>query len=188
MNIKVTVLVSIIFVILAYSCRQEQQIANSKTDKLINNWTGRIFFFPDSIIVLDSEKVSKMSQNEYVKTSYKIISVISPSCPGCIISEVMFWYYFYNNNLELNNFQLIIVYSGKKDYLIELINELQIDIEVVFDENGIIQKENNILLNPSYQTLLVDDNNKICLLGNIIGNKDMEILYLNKLRDKLNSN
>jgi len=88
----------------------------------------------------------------------------------------------YDNQLE---FQLVLIYCGPDEYLRNvLLDELGVKLPLLFDTAGIILK-NELFANPEYRTVLLDKENKVCLIGDFSENKQLEDLYLEEIKQQL---
>ena len=66
--------------------------------------------------------------------------------------------------------------------------EEQYDIPLYFDQNGDIDKRNNFDLDYNFRCFLLDENNRVVLIGNPVQNPKIKDLYIRTICERLNIN
>lgn len=178
----------IIGIVLLNGCNlNEERKKNVKIDDTLINSYHKKIYIPDSLVLFyDSDKM-KISLSKYLSENLKILSILGNDCQKCTVSELLFWDDFSMNYENIDDIQLIMVYSGHNYYFTNVLSEeIGVQIPVLLDESGIIQNNNTLFDDPLYRTVLLDKDNRILLVGNFMNNMKLKRLYFEEIDKQLN--
>lgn len=172
---------SLLFIL--FSCNFSQNKQN--VEDLINEWNGKEIIFSS-----DYKKFISSTEQLGVDTlssKYKILIYIdSIGCSSCKL-QLTEWKSFIERIDSLTNksVQFLFLLHPKDVREIKVIAKIKkFNYPLYFDKNDEINKLNKFPSNISFQTFLLDRNNKVLLLGNPISNPKIKELYINKILDK----
>lgn len=166
----------IIVCLLSHSCKKDNE--KIKIESIVKEWTGKKIIFPESIpcISLDKDTTCISPQS----TPYKILVYVdSTGCTSCklhlykwntLIREVE------REISDLVNFQFYFQPKDKKE-LTFLFRRDDFNHPVYIDEENKLNKYNNLPTDDRFQTFLLDENNKVVLIGNPTANTKIWELY-----------
>lgn len=175
------IILLLFLILLSYSCIHD----NKKNDiqSLVKKWQGREIIFPKDQIIFETTAGDTINMMEKDKP-YKILMYIdSIGCISCKFklskwkkfieeinsaskSNVLFYFFIHTNNIE--EFKYIL----KRD---------NFTYPVCLDVNNCIDKLNNFPNKIAFQTFLLDNKNKVKIIGNPIDNINVKELYLQEL-------
>jgi hypothetical protein len=117
---------------------------------------------------------------------FKIVTYINGDCPSCV-AELDLWENFILK-IEQKNYVKFIIYLRATN--IELLMEncrllSNSSVTVVEDKDDLFYKENSLSDHKMFHTFIVNQDNKILLVGNPILNKNLETLYLKLLNNEI---
>ena len=136
-----------------------------------------------------NDSILKVSPWE--KAKLKLVHYIdSATCSSCYLQKVkMNDYLFRMEELSNNEFyNVIIINPGNKmnEELEKLFSEKLIPQTIFIDStNNFAQVNPNIPHETKYHTFLVDDNNKVILVGNPIVNKKIKDIFMSIVEERL---
>lgn len=157
---------------------------NSQKQELketISLWHQKEINFPKEL----NDQIIK--NNPEYRQQYKILNYIDTN--GCSMCRLKL-YEWKLLKRELDSLQInfpIIFIAYLKDYhnlkAMQKINKFPIPI--IQDSTGIMNKANNFPRNPLLQTFLLDNNNKVLIMGNPINNQQLLKLYKQEIKKNL---
>jgi hypothetical protein len=135
--------------------------------------TGKQIKFPDSLVNLLGNE-----QN----TGLRIVSCINGNCPKCL-NELKKW-------MEIKDkyqYKLVfVIYTEDKVLLDYFIKKENLQISYFLDNTNSFILSNELPSNPLLQTFLLDNSNKIRLIGNPLHNSSLFQFYQAELRKATN--
>ena len=150
-------------------------------------------------ISLYSNKNIKLTDNSTIKLNFdtslytaklKIVSYIDSNsignCIGCRL-KLMEWEDFYGKIGALKGYVSVFLYIlPPKKYIKQIIEKVEdFNVPIVIDSNGFFGKENHKILSLGYSTFLLDENNRIILIGNPVQNPKIRDLYIRTICERL---
>ena len=172
-----------------FSCKNEQKEKENHIAQLVNEWQGKEIKFPDNLIFtcyLTDTTDFQIPQSEYKVLVY----VDSIGCTSC--------------KLQLHKWKELIEYTdsvtqGKipflfffhpKDYkeIRYLLKRDGFDRPTCIDMDDRLNKLNKFPADMTFQTFLLDKDNKVAILGNPVHNIAVKELYLKQITGKDNPN
>lgn len=169
--------------LLLFSCNNYPQ----KQDMIdiVKEWSGKEIKFP-----------STFNMDTYIKSKDKAISdykifvyIDSIGCSSCKL-QLHEWKKFITqlDSISDKDIQFIFILHPKDIREIKIQAKInKFDYPLFFDKNNEFDKLNKFPSDISLQTFLLDQNNKVILLGNPIQNPKIKELYLNKILNKKNN-
>jgi len=176
----IVVLTVVVSLIILFRSVINNQLIRSKKEKvtfeILQNLAGNKLYLPgiDTLNVLNDLKY-----NHYLV----IVSFIDGNCGVCIwdLSE---WkrliddfkrykdlsYLFYVNSIDYDSF---LNYEKR---------EINFPLPLINDEENAFIKKNKLSSNKLYQTFLIDENNKVILVGNPLLSKEIKKLYQEEIQ------
>ena len=184
-----TVLVYILLIAALFSCDNEQKEKEKQILQLVNEWQGKQIVFPENAVF--TRYLTDTTDFQIPQSEYKVLVYVdSTGCTSC--------------KLKLNKWKKLIEYTdsvtqkkvpylffihpqNEKDIL-WLLKEEKFDRPVCIDTNDLLNKQNKFPTNITFQTFLLDKNNRVIILGNPVDNQTVKDLYLKQITGKDNPN
>jgi len=179
-NYSISILLLIFF---CFSCKESEK---ERITRLVHEWQGKEIKFPGNMVF--TTYVTDTLDWQIPESDYKILVYVdSIGCTDCKL-QLDKW----KNMIE----QVDILTGGKIPFLFffhsgdyreinYILKRDQFDLPVCLDKDDIINKLNRFPSEASFQTFLLDKNNKVVLLGNPIHNLAVKELYLNQIVDRI---
>lgn len=172
-----------------FSCKNEQKEKEKHIVQLVNEWQGKNIIFPENLIF--TRYLTDTTDYQIPQSDYKVlIYVDSIGCTSC--------------KLQLPKWKELIEYTdsvtqGKIPYLFffhpkdikeirYLLKRDEFDRPICIDMNDRLNKLNKFPADMTFQTFLLDKDNKVAILGNPIHNTAVKDLYLKQITGKDNPN
>jgi len=171
MNTKI---VSIFICLVLFSCSYKTEVKND----LVKLMSNPITLPNKSVITFKGEDTLVV---DYFKSDYKmVIYADSMICTSCGITDILLWEPLiayantFNNRLK---FYFIFSTPNSKEIRNALKTKL-FNYPVLIDEKGEFKKLNpHLPKNKSLHAFLLDENNKVIMVGNPLRNKELEKLF-----------
>ncbi|MEN6457037.1 MAG: hypothetical protein ABFD10_22520 [Prolixibacteraceae bacterium] len=170
------------------SCVNQSQ-EKKAIESLVQNCLGRKLLLPDSLVVYSPFNQYFMDSLEITRAYLKVYSYINASCPTCI-EDISSW----NEITPLfnkNNVPVVLVCGSKDNFeLIKYFHETgvinEFSFPLFFDINQQYLVKNNFMKESQHlQTVLVDGENNILLLGNPIHSMRIKKLYSKEIKKRI---
>ncbi len=184
----------IYFILIIYStftitsCIKKDTTQNElqkQIESIVLQMTGKRLYYPDSLTFYRDNNLIKSDSLLSTKDK-KIITVISGNCSKCVIA-IRDWIPYYQN-MKINGYGdnlIILVENVTPKYFWEFYaDSIPSDLIFIFDNKCVFSEQNKLPKNKSLNTFLVDQNNKIQLIGNPVYDKELGALYLRELQKK----
>jgi len=156
---------------------------NSTSLKLkddINDITGRHISFPDQIDywAYDSTTFQMEKENFTLNHELKIIAIIDIDCSACV-GEIDEWEKaLKEKKLKKDLVFIFIIKTVDPENFSQFIRHKKIsDAYVAYDSSNEIFKINSFSNYKTLQTMLLDNDNRVILVGNPLNNKSLIKLY-----------
>ncbi len=165
-----------IFFILA-SCRD---MKNGRLVRLINEWEGRTIYFPSDMCLTSYSIDSVMTNCNKSKFPYTILNYVdSTGCLSCRL-QLPKWNEMIEDfdSIAPHKVAYLFVFTPKdKDLLIDLLKRESFPHFVYIDETDTLNKMNHFPKDESFQTFLLDKDDRVLAIGNPIHNPKVKELY-----------
>ncbi len=173
-------------IVLLIGCNLNEEKKKLKIEDIIIDSYHKNIYLPDSLVLFYNRDKKKISPSKYLSENLKILSILGNDCQKCTVSELLFWSDFLMNYENIDDIQLILVYSGPNYYFTNVLSEeIGIQIPILLDKSGIIQNKNALFDNPLYRTVLLDKDNRLLLVGKFINNMELKRLYFEEIEKQL---
>lgn len=168
--------------LLFQSCRPSEQ---ERMERLLNQWHGKEIQFPSvpkfTVYGEDTVEMGISSEN------YKIVHYLdSTGCTTCKM-DLDRWKTFigYMDSVSQSSVScLIYIHATRKREVKIALKEGRFDYPVCLDTSNEFNRLNGLPLNPVFQTLLLDKDNKVVAMGDPVKNPRVKELYLNIISGK----
>ena len=184
-----TVLLYILLIAAFFSCDNKQKEKEKQILQLVNEWQGKQIVFPENAVF--TRYLTDTTDYQIPQSEYKVlIYVDSAGCTSC--------------KLQLHKWKELIEYTdsvtqGEVPFLFFFHPKDTTDIKILLKREGFnkpvcidwddqLNKQNNFPADMTFQTFLLDKNNKIAVLGNPVYNPAVKDLYLKQITGKDNPN
>lgn len=157
----------IIVLLTIISCTRHNKITNEQ--KIIEKWFDKELVLP----LIDE-----------VPGQRKIVSVVDGLCNPCV-STLSSWEKYLDEFHQQDTTLKIIIYMSYVDSSMfdEIFNINQnLCKYLVFDKNNDFMNINKLTNNPRFTTFLVDQDNKVKLIGSPVQNETLKNLYLEQIK------
>jgi len=152
------------------------------SEETVIKWYQKEIILPDSLFQIRQSIKEKVCLSNALKSKVKLFSILGNDCSSCTIAQLLFWDRFIQEYEERSGFQLVLVYSGPNDYFCNVLwEDFGIQTPVLLDETGLITTMNSIFEYPEYNTILLDSENKVQLIGDFVNNKELYHLYIEEI-------
>lgn len=164
------------------SCRDKNK---ADIEEKINYWTGREILFPNNMTYISFPDTIELSLSNY---KFKLLTITDAE--GCVACRLKLreWIHFNEEVTSIRDSDVCIVkYISPKrsrEALFEL-KQSGYKYPVCIDMEGMIDSLNHFPKNDNYRCFLLDENNKILLVGNPIQNSKIKELYLRTICEGL---
>lgn len=171
------------------SCKEKQNTAEINSVKnIVNNNLGEKLKIPDSLEIY-SPFSNSQNNKKMLYSGLKIYSHIDASCGTCIES-LNAWSKLIPELKEKGVQVHLICSSDDKFELLKYFFESKeinnFHHHLFLDNNKQFTKQNGFMLeNKNLETVLVNDNNEILLMGDFIFSKNMKELYFSEIEKHL---
>lgn len=170
-------LIVLFFVSFLVSCgnKQKQEITS-----LVEYWMGKEIVLPITSVFIQDKDTVDFS----LEAPYKVLSYVdSTGCVSCKL-KLPEWKKFLDV-LQASNPSVKVLFffsPGKIKDVYNALNQSYFDYPICIDLKDSLNQLNHFSSNMSFQTFLLDDNNKVVAIGNPIHNPNVKELYLRIVR------
>lgn len=157
--------------VLLCDCRNKTEY-----ESLVREWHGKKIIFPESL------KQNKNSVSIFDLKRNKIVSYLDGNCPSCLY-ELIQWDSLKNDfdSIQLMNSIVFIIYTEDQKNLHYYIESNNICFSFFEDDSNAFYSTNKIPKNRLFHTFLLDEENKVKLIGNPLYNKRLMGIYRKEL-------
>lgn len=181
--IKYLFILSISLILLS-SCsnlEKKRQVAS-----IIEQWIGKEILYPEETVftVQDGDTLDNVLLKEY---SYTIVNYVdSTGCTSCKL-QLPRWNTFIQEIDSISKKKINLCFIFHPQDIQEVINVLKVNsfkYPIWIDKDDSFNKLNHLSSNMSFQTFLLDKNNKVVSIGNPIYNLKVKKLYMDIIQGK----
>ena len=184
LNLIILVLLPIFF-----SCKNEQKEKGKQIAQLVSEWQGKQIVFPENSIF--TRYLTDTTDYQIPQSEYKVlIYVDSIGCTSCKL-QLHKWKELieYTNSVTQNKVPFLFFFHPKDAKEIRyLLKRDGFDRPICIDLDDRLNKLNKFPADMTFQTFLLDKNNKVAVLGNPVHNTAVKDLYLKQITGKDNPN
>lgn len=151
------------------------------TKNIVKQWLGKEIKFPISINT-QQDSIWKIMINKKLK----LLTIIDTNnCTECRLRLYDWGKNIKDANSINSNIAFLFVVHAKDYTIVDLMKKKnKFTYPIFYDYKNQIGQLNKFPKNPRFQTFLLDENNKVILVGNPVGNHHMWDLYKQYLRKK----
>ena len=184
LNLIILVLLPIFF-----SCKNEQKEKEKQIAQLVSEWQGKQIVFPENSIF--TRYLTDTTDYQIPQSEYKVlIYVDSIGCTSCKL-QLHKWKELieYTISVTQNKVPFLFFFHPKDAKEIRyLLKRDGFDHPICIDLDDRLNKLNKFPADMTFQTFLLDKNNKVAVLGNPVHNTAVKDLYLKQITGKDNPN
>lgn len=175
-------LVCLCICLVVVSCEESEK---ERLNRLVKEWEGKEILFPtNSTFTIQGKDTVDF---DFKDADYKIVTYIdSIGCTSCKL-QLHNWKKLMERVESLSDKTVAFVYYfciNKKRDLQSLTKADGFKHPVCFDDKDLFNKLNRFPTDVSFQTFLLDKENKVLAIGNPVHNKEVEKLYLEVVSGK----
>lgn len=167
---------------LFFSCRDNKK---EQITHLVNEWQGKQIVFPDNLIF--TRYATDTVDYQLPQSDYKVLVYVdSIGCTSCKL-QLHKWKEFiaYTDSVTGGKVPfLFFFYPKDKKEIRYLLKRDNFVWPVCIDGEDRLNKQNRFPSNMTFQTFLLDKNNKVSVMGNPIHNTAVKDLYLKQITGK----
>ena len=180
LNLIILVLLPIFF-----SCKNEQKEKEKHIAQLVNEWQGKQIVFPENLIF--TRYLTDTTDYQIPQSDYKVLVYVdSIGCTSCKL-QLPKWKALieYTDSVTQEKTPFLFFFHSK-DYkeIRYLLKRDGFDRPVCIDMDDRLNKLNKFPADMTFQTFLLDKNNKVATLGNPVHNTAIKDLYLKQITGK----
>ena len=161
------------------ACKENNK---EKFAQLVQEWQGKEIVFPERMVF--TRFVTEQVEYQIPETAYKIlIYVDSTGCTSCKL-QLPKWKELiaHTDSIINNSIPFIFVFQSKDDKELRyILKRDNFDRPVCIDRNSQLDKLNKFPQDITFQTFLLDRDNKVKVIGNPIHNLAVKDLYLKQI-------
>ncbi len=169
----------LLFLLFITSCQESEK---ERITRLVTEWQGKEILFPENIVF--TRYLTDTVNWLIPESKYKIlIYVDSIGCTSCKL-QLDKWKELidYTNSVTENKIPFIFVFHPRDLKEIQyLLKRDQFDMPIYMDLDDRINKLNQFPSDFTFQTFLLDKNNKVQILGNPVHSLAIKDLYLKQI-------
>lgn len=170
--------------LLSSSCKEDKK---DRIAHLVTEWQGKEIVFPQDMVFTRYAKDTV--EQAISNTSYKILVYVdSIGCTSCKL-QLPRWKELIAYTDSMSNQQVsYLFFFHAKDYkeICYLLKRDGFDYPVCLDNKDQLNKLNQFPADITFQTFLLDSDNKVIAIGNPIHNLAVKDLYLEQIQGQLN--
>ena len=180
-----TVLLYILLITAFFSCDNEQKEKEKQILQLVNEWQGKQIVFPENTVF--TRYLTDTTNYQIPQSEYKVlIYVDSIGCTSCKL-QLHKWKELieYTDSVTQNKVPFLFFFHPKDAKEIRyLLKRDGFDRPICIDLDDRLNKLNKFPADMTFQTFLLDKNNKVTVLGNPVHNTAVKDLYLKQITGK----
>ncbi len=180
-----TVLLYILLITAFFSCDNEQKEKEKQILQLVNEWQGKQIVFPENAVF--TRYLTDTTDYQIPQSEYKVlIYVDSIGCTSCKL-QLHKWKELieYTDSVTQNKVPFLFFFHPKDAKEIRyLLKRDGFDRPICIDLDDRLNKLNKFPADMTFQTFLLDKNNKVAVLGNPVHNTAVKDLYLKQITGK----
>lgn len=184
-----TVLLYILLIAAFFSCDNKQKEKEKQILQLVNEWQGKQIVFPENAVF--TRYLTDTTDYQIPQSEYKVlIYVDSAGCTSCKL-QLHKWKELieYTDSVTQNKVPFLFFFHPKDAKEIRyLLKRDGFDRPICIDLDDRLNKLNKFPADMTFQTFLLDKNNKVAVLGNPVHNTAVKDLYLKQITGKDNPN
>ena len=178
-------LIILIILPIFFSCKNEQKEKEKYIAQLVNEWQGKQIVFPDNLI--STRYLTDTTDFRIPQSEYKVLVYVdSIGCTSCKL-QLHKWKELieYTDSVAKEEVPFLFFFHSK-DYkeIRYLLKRDGFDRPVCIDMDDRLNKLNKFPADMTFQTFLLDKNNKVAALGNPVHNTAVKDLYLKQITGK----
>lgn len=170
-------LLSILFLLTSCKENKKEEVA-----RLVQEWQGKEIVFPKNITF--TRFVTDTVDYQIPQSDYKVlIYVDSTGCTSCKL-QLPKWKELiaYTDSVTGNNIPFLFFFQSKDDKELRyILKRDNFNRPVCIDRNNELDKLNHFPQNITFQTFLLDKDNRVVVIGNPIHNLAVKDLYLKQI-------
>lgn len=182
-------LIILILLPIFFSCKNEQKEKEKQIAELVNEWQGKEIKFPDNLIF--TRYLTDTTDFQIPQSEYKVLVYVdSIGCTSCKL-QLHKWIELieYTDSATQGKVPFLFFFHPKDTKEIRYLLKCDgFDRPVCIDLDDRLNKLNKFPADMTFQTFLLDKNNKIVVLGNPVHNTALKDLYLKQITGKDNPN
>ncbi len=183
LNLIILVLLPIFF-----SCKNEHKEKEKHISQLVNEWQGKQILFPENAIF--TRYLTDTTDYQIPQSDYKILVYVdSIGCTSCKL-QLPKWKELieYTDSMTQREVPFLFFFHPKDNKEIRyLLKRESFNLPVCIDREDLLNKLNKFPADMTFQTFLLDKNNKVAVLGNPVHNTAIKDLYLKQITGKESS-
>lgn len=184
-----TVLLYIVLIAAFFSCHNEQKEKEQQIVQLINEWQGKQILFPENAVF--TRYLTDTTNYQTPQSDYKVLVYVdSIGCTSCKL-QLPKWKELIEHTDSMTQGEVPFLFFFHPKDSKEIRNLLKRDgfnLPVCIDREDQLNKLNKFPADITFQTFLLDKNNKVVVLGNPVHNTAVKDLYLKQITGKDNPN
>lgn len=139
--------------------------------------SSKVQLFQDSMLCINGNSIIKEQEHKQLKL---VVFVDSSECSSCALDRLGEWLPYLQSHNGLNDFLFLVILESKKldiEYAKEQLEIASVHTPVYIDTLSIFRKHNpQIPDNKLFHTFLLDESDKVLLVGNPLRNEQIDKL------------
>lgn len=178
-------LIILILLPIFFSCKNEQKEKEKHIAQLVNEWQGKQIVFPENLIF--TRYLTDTTDFRIPQSEYKILVYVdSIGCTSCKL-QLPKWKELIEYTSSVTKEEVpFLFFFHSKDYkeIRYLLKRDGFERPVCIDMDDRLNKLNKFPADMTFQTFLLDKDNKVTVLGNPVHNTAVKDLYLKQITGK----
>lgn len=164
------------------SCKENEK---ERITRLVNEWQGKEIKFPERMLF--TRFVTDTVDYQIPQADHKVLVYLdSVGCTSCKL-QLHKWKELiaYVDSATNSSVPFLFIFQSKDDKELRyILKRDDFDLPVCIDHDNQFNGQNNFPADITFQTFLLDRNNKIAVIGNPVHNLQVKELYLKQLTGK----
>jgi len=186
MNKTIGIILELLLCFNFVSCNYiKSQKKLSTTERQIQKYQKNTIILPDTLQVLINDTIKYLYNTDIHSYRLKIVTVFNDSdCYKCYYLKFNSLKHFTEKLTSFEHVILIVFFCGSSEYFKRIVYpEIAFSSPVILDRKCVFISRNKLPDSEEYNTLLLDENNKVLLIGDPTQNAETERLYINKISE-----
>ena len=168
------------------SCNSSQVV---RIDNVQNFYTeeciGKEIDIPDSLLVLINNNQEYIHDTNILEKRFIIITLIyNSNCAKCDYIKFSAWKDYLKKLDQYKNIGLVVIYCGYNEYFKRIIYpEIAFSSPVILDRQCVFKSRNEIPDSDEFNTMLLDRNNRVLLIGDPTQSVEIEKQFIQKISE-----
>lgn len=165
-------------------CDSDLKDRSKNIESVVKEFYGEKIILHDSLYSYHNDTIELFYQIDFNTKKLKIFHFVSGDCLPCI-QELYEWETFHHELQKYPDLQIVFIiqFVNATDFIQMYKQDIPPNYLLLFDPENKLHRINSLPSEKMFKTMLLNFENRICLLGNPIYNKKLKELYKNIIKE-----